>query len=115
LNLLGVDAETRALKHLQLRKLKLLARNWRGRSGELDLVMLDGEVAVVVEVRARRHTGYGGAAASIDTHKQQRIVKTTQAWLLAHPQHARRDLRFDVVAIDGDAIEWIRSAFDAYD
>ena len=111
----GTAAETRALQYLQSQGLKLVARNWQGRGGELDLVMLDHDTIAVVEVRARRSSAFGSAAASIDARKQARIVLTTRAWLVINPQHARRDLRFDVVAMDGGRIEWIRSAFDAAD
>ena len=111
----GTAAETRALQHLQSQGLKLVGRNWQGRSGELDLVMLDRDTIAIVEVRARRSSAFGSAAASIDARKRARIVLTTRAWLMAHPQHARRDLRFDVVALDVERIEWIRNAFDATD
>jgi putative endonuclease len=114
-NTRGADAESLALQHLQSRGLSLLARNWHARGGELDLVMLERGTVVIVEVRQRRSGAFGGAAASVDARKQARIVQATRAWLAAHPQHARRDLRFDVVAFEGDAVEWIRSAFDAVD
>ncbi len=111
----GTDAETRALHYLQARGLRLITRNWQCPLGELDLILLDRDVVAVTEVRARRSRAFGGAAASIDHRKQSRIVRTTRAWLQANPRHARSDLRFDVVAIDGDEIEWIRNAFEATD
>jgi putative endonuclease len=109
----GTDAESRALQYLQTQGLKLIARNWKARQGELDLIMLDRQVIAVTEVRARGSRAFGGAAASVDRRKQAHIIQTTRAWLLANPRYRRNDLRFDVVAIDGDAIEWIRNAFDA--
>lgn len=109
----GADAETRALRHLQAGGLKLLDRNWRARGGELDLVLRDRETLVIVEVRARGGSGFGGAAASVDARKQARIVHTARAYLAAHPAYARSPVRFDVVALQDDSIEWIRSAFDA--
>lgn len=111
----GTEAETRALHYLQTHGLRLLERNWQCRQGELDLILLDREVVVIAEVRARRSRAFGGAAASVDHRKQSRIVHSTRVWLQANPRHRRSDLRFDVVAIDGDEIEWIRNAFEAAD
>lgn len=111
----GTDAEDRALCFLQDKGLRLLARNWQSRHGELDLILLDRDVIVVAEVRSRRSRAFGGAAASVDRRKQQHIVQTTRAWLQANPKHSRSDLRFDVIAIEGEDIEWIRNAFDAMD
>lgn len=109
----GADAEDAALALLQRAGLKLLARNFHCRGGELDLVMLEGDALIVVEVRARTHPGFAGAAESVDARKQARIVLATQLFLAAHPQHARRALRFDVVAFDGrGGPDWIKAAFD---
>lgn len=111
----GAEAEALAQRFLQQKGLRLLARNVRYRGGELDLVMLYGEMLVVVEVRLRTHPGFGGAAASVDRHKQRRIVLATQLYLLAHPEHAQRAMRFDVIGIDRTGtVDWIRAAFDAF-
>lgn len=110
----GAAAEAQAATLLQKAGLTLLDRNARSRGGELDLVALDGDVLVVVEVRARSRGSFAGAAESVDPRKQARIVQATQAWLLRHPVHARRLVRFDVVGFDGDGPpHWWRSAFAA--
>ena len=110
----GAEAEEAALRLLLGAGLKLVARNFRGRGGELDLVMRDGDTLVIVEVRARSHPGFSSAAESVDARKQARIVHATQLFLARHPREALRPLRFDVVAYDGGgAPQWIRSAFDA--
>lgn len=110
----GSEAEDRALRHLQSRGLKLLQRNYRCRGGELDLVMRDGDTLAVIEVRSRSNPGFGTAAESVDTRKQQRIVLATQMYLLAHPEHGSRPVRFDVVTFDAAAkLDWITAAFDA--
>lgn len=109
----GADAESRACRQLERAGLSVVARNWRCRHGELDLVMRDGEALVFVEVRQRRQAGYGSAAASVDTGKQRRIIRAARAFVAAHPAEGQRPLRFDVVAIDGAALSWIRNAFDA--
>jgi len=109
----GTDAETRALRFLESRGLKLVCRNWRGRGGELDLVMLDRAALVVIEVRSRSATTHGDALASIDRHKRGRIILATRQFLAAHPQHSEREVRFDAIGIDAGQLRWITAAFDA--
>jgi putative endonuclease len=108
--------ENRALEHLQGAGLKLLARNFATRFGELDLVMRDAEALVFVEVRYRRHRGFGGGAASVGAAKRERIALAAQGFLQAHPKWAALPCRFDVIAFDGEAriaeCEWIKGAFE---
>lgn len=111
----GSEAEDAALHLLQRAGLRLVARNWRARGGELDLVMLQGYDLVVVEVRARAGSRYGSALESVDARKRQRLVLAAQLFLATHPEHAARALRFDVVAFDGAApAQWLRNAFDGF-
>lgn len=113
----GDDFERRACSELERAGLKLLARNYATRHGELDLVMRDGDTVVFVEVRYRKSASHGDAVASVTTSKQAKLILAAQHWLAAHPQHARCACRFDVVSYDGprDAIrrDWLRSAFEA--
>lgn len=108
----GQQAEARARAHLEAAGLVFIAANVRYRVGELDLVMRDGQTIVFVEVRARASAAWGGAAASVDGRKQQRIRYAAQLWLQAHG--GRQGLpacRFDVVAIEAGRLNWIRQAF----
>jgi putative endonuclease len=111
----GRAAEDQALAHLQRAGLRLVARNYRtpGRGGgEIDLVMQDaGGVLVFVEVRARANAAHGGAAASVTAAKRRRIVLVARHYLLRHG--ALRPCRFDVVAIEGGALQWLQAAFTA--
>jgi putative endonuclease len=111
----GAEAEEAASALLQKSGLRLLERNARYAFGELDLVMRDGGELVFVEVRFRRHAGFGGGLASVDAGKRRRLALAAQAWLSAHPEHADTPCRFDVVAIapgaGGPDCEWIRAAF----
>ena len=111
----GAHHEALAEQHLVAHGLVPLLRNFRARLGELDLVMDDRGTLVVVEVRSRAPTRYGAAAETIGPGKRARIVAATKVLLAARPELARRPVRFDVVAFDGDgaAPQWIRSAFDA--
>ncbi len=107
----GAQAEQLAAQYLQQQGLKPVAQNYRGRFGEVDLIMQDGATLVFVEVRLRRNAGFGGAAASIDARKQQRIVRTAQQYLagLAHVPPCR----FDAVLMGEGGVEWLRNAFEA--
>jgi putative endonuclease len=114
----GAAAEARALAWLQARGLQLVERNYRvargpsARGGEIDLVMRERDGTLVfVEVRQRRGSGHGGAAASVTAAKQRRLVLAAQHFLLRYT--APPPCRFDVVAVDGEAIEWLQAAFDA--
>ena len=113
----GDSFEQRACAELERAGLKLLVRNYCTRHGELDLVMRDGDTVVFVEVRYRKSASHGDAAASVTASKRARLILAAQHWLAAHPQHARRTCRFDVVSYDGpvDAIrrDWLRGAFEA--
>lgn len=113
-----MDGEERALKHLQKQGLTLEARNYRigggprRPAGEIDLVMRDrAGVLVFVEVRQRAAGSHGGAAASIDAAKRARLIRAAQHYLLQLPRLP--PCRFDVVAIEGERIDWLQAAFDA--
>jgi putative endonuclease len=113
----GAAFEQQACRELERAGLKLIARNYSTRYGELDLIMRDGETVVFVEVRHRVRASHGDAAASVTATKQMRLVQTAQLWLAAHPQHAQRTCRFDVVTYDGPVgdtqMDWLRGAFEA--
>lgn len=111
MNDLGVDAEAMAAAFLEDRGLTIVARNYRCRMGEIDLVARDGAVTVFVEVRKRASSAYGGAAASITAAKKLKLTRTARHYmsrLSTLPQ-----CRFDAVLIEGEPprIEWVRNAF----
>ena len=113
----GAAFEQRACTTLEHAGLRLLSRNYVTRRGELDLVMRDADTIVFVEVRYRRNASHGDAAASVTAVKRERLILAAQHWLSAHPEHAQRTCRFDVISYDGPAAaaqeNWLRSAFDA--
>ena len=114
----GDEAEGRALAYLQAQGLELVERNYRvargpsARGAEVDLIMRDRSdgTLVFVEVRQRSGADHGGAAASIGRGKQQRCIRGARHYLMQ--LNPWPPCRFDVVAIDGDALQWIVAAFD---
>ncbi len=114
----GAHCEDLACTHLQHAGLILVARNVQCRHGELDLVMLDGEIVVFVEVRYRRGLAFGDGIDSIGSGKRQRLLKAAALWLADTPRFARRTCRFDVVAVTGTLqqprFDWCKNAFDAF-
>ena len=111
-SLLGQSAESRAEAFLKSQGLKPVARNWRCRFGEIDLVMRDKDTLVFVEVRMRSRDDFGGAAASVTPAKQRRLIAAARLYLSSLP--TLPPCRFDVVALSGKKAdpEWMRSAFD---
>jgi putative endonuclease len=112
---IGLLSEDLALAHLLAHGLKLLKRNYRCKLGEIDLVMLDAQTLVLVEVRYRATSDYGGAAASVDWQKQRKLVRAAEHLLMKRADLRRYPARFDVIAIttglEGTTINWIKSAF----
>ena len=111
----GDAAESRALRYLQTQGLQVVQRNYRtpGRGGgEIDLIMQapDGTL-VFVEVRHRAKVSHGGALASVSVSKQRRIVFAARYFLLKY--RSLPACRFDVVALEGEALSWYKAAFDA--
>ncbi|HEX4917946.1 MAG TPA: YraN family protein [Limnobacter sp.] len=108
----GQRAEQTALAFLQGQGLTLVVQNHRCKCGELDLVMAQGDCAVVVEVRARTRSDFGLATESISRTKQQRVSRCAALWWMREGQRKFAHLRFDVVALqNGLPPEWIQNAW----
>jgi putative endonuclease len=114
----GQRAEELAAEFLRAAGCEILQRNYQRRLGELDIVARTNEVLVVAEVRTRASSAYGGAAASVDRRKQQRITRAAHQLLQQRRDLARLPVRFDVLIVSdpygpSPAIEWIQHAFEA--
>lgn len=119
----GELAEQQACRMLERAGLVVIARNYRCRMGEIDLVFLDQNTVVFVEVRWRNSSAFGGAAASVTLKKQRRIIAAAKHFLATHPRYHQHNCRFDVVAFDqsiahqavttATASNWIKHAFFA--
>lgn len=110
----GRWGESLARRHLERAGHRIVDRNWRSPEphvrGELDVVSVDGDAVVFTEVKARRRSGFGGAAAAVDDRKQQQIRSLAESWLRLHGDRFER-VRFDVVAIDGVQVTHLEAAF----
>ena len=113
----GHRAETAARKHLEKTGLKTLEQNYRGRFGEIDLIMRDGPVVAFVEVRFRSNNHILDAAETIDMRKCDRIIKTAMQYMQTLKKPDSHCYRFDVITLTGSlenpTINWIRNAFQA--
>jgi putative endonuclease len=110
---LGELAEERAAQHLQQHGFAILARNFRCRTGELDIVARRDGLLVIAEVRMRSNSAYGGAAASITQSKQARIRRATRYLLACRPFLTTLTVRFDTLLLErpDGPMEWIQNAF----
>jgi len=109
----GVDAEALAARFLESRGLTIVARNFRVRRGEIDLIARDGETLVFVEVRLRSSARFGGAAESITAAKRARLVAAAQVYLLG--QRGDPACRFDAILLDRldpARIDWRRGVIE---
>lgn len=106
----GREWEQAALAHLRRHGLVLVEANFRCKGGEIDLVMRDGEALVFVEVRQRADCRHGGAAASITPAKIRRLARAARFYLMRCPRTP--PCRFDVIAIDGGRLDWLRNAIE---
>ena len=103
----GQAGEDDALAHLKQHGLTLKERNFRCKGGEIDLIMQEKGALVFVEVRKRADTRHGGAAASVTAAKQQRLIIAAQIYLQRFKMPPA--CRFDVIAIDGDTLTWLKN------
>ena len=112
----GRAGETEAERRLRREGYRILARNYRTRFGELDLVAESGEVLVFVEVKSRRTGSYGSGILAVDARKQARMIRLAAGDLARHGLRDRC-CRFDVIVCEGDldhprSIEHVQNAFE---
>ena len=108
---LGKEGEDRAAAALEAAGMNIIARNFRARKGEIDIIALDGEVLVFVEVKAWSAFGMENLSYSLSPKKQGRIIETAKYFLSIYRQYYGRAIRFDVVFIGKEAVTHLASAF----
>ncbi len=99
---LGGEGEALAAEHLQRLGYLVVAQNYRGAGGELDIICRDGDTMVFVEVKTRSSSRYGGAAWAIPPAKRQQVAKVARHYLVANELDGRVACRFDVVLVDAE-------------
>ncbi len=113
----GKSGEDRAVEELERRGYAILARRYRTKHGEIDIVARDGDTTVFVEVKARATAEFGTAAEAVTRRKQLQLASMARDYLARSESHRHVPCRFDVVAIDGvgesAVITVYRHAFDA--
>jgi putative endonuclease len=101
---LGAIGERHARLLLESAGMTFVEANWRAASGEIDLVMLDGDFLVMVEVKVRRGERAGSAEEAISPSKGRRLLATGEWYVAEHPAFAEMPWRIDLVAITIDRV-----------
>jgi putative endonuclease len=119
----GDKGESFAEAYLLNQGLRTVAKNFRYKTGEIDLIMEDNQHLIFVEVRYRKNIHHGSGSETVDYKKQQKLIKTASYFLQKHGLTESRACRFDVVGISGSLsaqptvnatnIEWLKNAFTA--
>jgi len=108
----GLSAESRAAALLMAKGYRILAKRFRTPYGEIDLVARKRNLLAFIEVKARANLD--DAAYAVTPRQHQRIIEAAQAWLVAHPEHANFELRFDAMLIAPRRLpRHLLAAFDA--
>jgi putative endonuclease len=107
----GTDYEERAVKYLKSQGYVILERNFRCRTGEIDIIAREGGYICFVEVKYRAGSGCGSALEAVGYRKQQKILGVARYYMMCHHLPTDTACRMDVVAIDGEEITLLRNAF----
>ena len=108
----GLSAESKAAALLMAKGYRILAKRFRTPHGEIDIVARKHDLLAFVEVKAR--ASFDEAAYAVTPRQQQRIINAAQGWLMAHPEHAEFELRFDAILVAPRSLpRHLKAAFDA--
>lgn len=108
----GAQKEQQVCAYLLSEGVEILERNFRVRQGEIDVIGRDGEYLVFFEVKYRAGASRGSAAEAVGSTKQKKICRVADYYRLHHQCAEDTPIRFDVVAVDGESLHWIKNAFD---
>lgn len=100
-----------AADYLESQGMRIVERNFRGKQGEIDIIGYHKHYLVFVEVKYRSNATRGNALEAVNTHKQRRICKVADYYRYMHRLGSSTMVRYDVIAIQGENIQWIQNAF----
>lgn len=107
---LGERGEQRALRFLKEQGYRIVARNYRWRGGEIDIIARDGNYLTFIEVKTRSDERFAPAEEALTPRKRKRLIRTAQYYIAQY--HPGVDLRFDMVAIVEDEVRLYKDAFE---
>jgi putative endonuclease len=106
----GTKAEDLAARHLKKQGFKIICRNWRAKTAEVDIIAEDGPTLVFIEVKARSTRQFGLPEEAVTPHKQQKMARAAMDFVIRKKKDA--PMRFDVISIGPDGLRHIRDAFE---
>ena len=107
----GQSGEEAAALLLEEKGMKIIEKNFRSRTGEVDIIALDGETLVFAEVKAWSAYGIDSLEQAINTKKRHKIIETSKYFLSLHREYKYMAIRFDVIFISPGGITHLASAF----
>ncbi|MCR5309899.1 MAG: YraN family protein [Lachnospiraceae bacterium] len=111
---IGSVAESMAVEYLKKKGVVILDRNFYSRSGEIDIVGIDGEYLVFFEVKYREGDSCGDPGEAVTPAKIKRIIKAARFYMLKNGISEDSFIRFDVIAMTQETVNWIKNAFEAF-
>lgn len=108
---LGIDGEDLAAAWYVAQGYEVVARNWRCRDGELDLIVRAGRTFVFCEVKTRTSDAFGAPVEAVNSDKQQRLRRLAARWLEDDAPLRPTEIRFDVASVMGGEIDVLQGAF----
>ena len=108
---MGNDKEQLAAEYLNQQRMRIVERNFRCRQGEIDMIGWHNGYLVFVEVKYRKNLGKGSASAAVDIRKQRRICMVADYYRYRKRLGVNTMVRYDVVAIQDEEVQWIQNAF----
>lgn len=108
----GAQKEEEVCAYLRSGGVKIVESNFRNRQGEIDLIGYDGDYLVFFEVKYRSGKSKGSAAEAVGFAKQKKICQVADYYRMLHHCAEDTPIRFDVVAVDGENVAWIKNAFN---
>lgn len=108
---LGSRYEALAARFLEGKGVRVIEQNYRNRFGEIDLIARDQGVLCFIEVKYRTTEQAGFAEEAVDVRKQTKISKVSDYYRMVHQIDSEQPIRFDVIAVTGDQLNWYQDAF----